>query len=57
MAAGRLTGTEIEDLKGMAAAHFWPHARQAGDLSDDTGVRIVTSAEGVWVEDGSPNLG
>ena len=51
MAAERLTGTEIEDLKGMAAAHFWPHARQAGDLSDDTGVRIVTSAEGVWVED------
>ena len=51
MAAERLTGTEIEELKGMAAAHFWPHGRQAGDLSDDTGIRLVTSAEGVWVED------
>ena len=41
----------LENLKDMAAAHFWPHSRQAGDLSDDTGITLVGDANGVWVED------
>ncbi|MCI0439621.1 MAG: aspartate aminotransferase family protein [Chloroflexi bacterium] len=51
MVTNRLTGEEIEELKQLGAAHFWPHARQAGDMSDDTGIKLVTKAEGVWVED------
>ena len=42
---------EIEKLKGQASTHFWPHSRRAGDMSEDTGVKLVTKAEGVWVED------
>jgi adenosylmethionine-8-amino-7-oxononanoate aminotransferase len=49
--AKTLSGTEIEDLKQMAADHFWPHARMAGDMSDDSGIKLVTRAKGVWVED------
>ncbi len=51
MVATRLTGSEIEDLKEMVAAHFWPHALPAGDMSEETGLKLVTSANGVWVED------
>ena len=51
VAANRLTGEEIEELKTQASTHFWPHSRLAGDMSDETGVKLVTSAEGVWVED------
>ena len=51
MLASRLTGEEIEELKQQAAAHFWPHRRQAGDMSDETGVKLVTKAQGIWVED------
>ena len=51
MVANRLTGEEIEDLKVQASAHFWPHARPAGDMSEDTGVKLVTKGQGVWVED------
>lgn len=51
MSTNRLTGEEIEDLKAQASAHFWPHSRPAQDMSDDTGIKLVTSAEGVWVED------
>ena len=47
----RLTGEEIEDIKQKAADHFWPHSRPAGDMSDETGLKIVTRAKGVWVED------
>jgi len=49
--ANRLSGEEIEELKELASAHFWPHARQAGDMSDETGIKLVTRAQGVWVED------
>ena len=52
MATNLLSGEEIEELKELATAHFWPHARTAGDMSDETGVKVVTSAEGVWVQDG-----
>jgi adenosylmethionine-8-amino-7-oxononanoate aminotransferase len=51
MVAKKLTGEEIEELKQLASNHFWPHARQAGDMSDETGVKLVTKAKGVWVED------
>ena len=51
MVSSRLNGEQIEELKQQAAAHFWPHARPAGDMSDDSGIKLVTSAKGVWVED------
>ena len=51
MATTKLTGERIEELKAKATTHFWPHARQAGDMSEETGVNIVTSDKGVWVED------
>ncbi|MQG24776.1 MAG: aspartate aminotransferase family protein, partial [SAR202 cluster bacterium] len=51
MAIDTRTGEDLENLKDMAAAHFWPHSRQAGDLSDDTGITLVGDANGVWVED------
>ena len=51
MATTRLSGEAIEELKQQGAAHFWPHARMAGDMSAETGVQLVTKAEGVWVEE------
>ena len=33
MAAAKLTGERIEELKAKATTHFWPHLRQAGDMS------------------------
>ncbi len=51
----RLTGEEIEDLKQLGEAHFWPHSRPIGDMSDETGIKIVSKADGVWVEDGQGN--
>mgnify|MGYP003388417915 CR=1 FL=1 len=51
MALDTRTGEDLENLKDMAATHFWPHSRQAGDLSDDTGITLVGEANGVWVED------
>ena len=51
MAKKILSGAELEEIKIMAAAHFWPHARQAGDMSDETGLKVVVKGEGVWVED------
>ncbi len=50
-----LTGEEIEDLKQMGEAHFWPHSRPMGDMSDETGLKLVSKAEGVWVEDAQGN--
>ena len=51
MVTERLTGEEIEELKQLGATHFWPHARMAGDMSEETGVQLVSKAEGVWVEE------
>ena len=51
MTTAKLTGEEIEDIKQLAADHFWPHSRPAGDMSEETGVRVVTNAEGVWITD------
>ena len=51
MALDTRTGEDLENLKDIASAHFWPHSRQAGDLSDDTGITLVGEASGVWVED------
>ncbi|MDA1188575.1 MAG: aspartate aminotransferase family protein [Chloroflexi bacterium] len=44
-----MPGHEIEELKALGAAHFWPHARATGDMSDETGIKLITKAEGVWV--------
>ena len=49
--ATTLTGEQLEEIKQQAADHFWPHARQAGDVSDDKGLKVVTGARGVWIED------
>ena len=35
----------------LGEAHFWPHARAAGDLSSPDAVKIVTRGDGVWVYD------
>ena len=51
MASRPLDGEQIEELKQQAAAHFWPHARPAGDMSEESGIKLVTRAKGVWVED------
>ena len=51
MAVDRPSGEEIEELKQLAATHFWPHFRPIGDMSEETGIKLVTSAQGVWVED------
>jgi len=44
-----MPGHEIEELKSIGAAHFWPHSRATGDMSDETGIKVITKAEGVWV--------
>tara|TARA_Y100001960_G_scaffold21637_2_gene18928 strand:- start:1548 stop:2918 length:1371 start_codon:yes stop_codon:yes gene_type:complete len=51
MATRVLTGEEIEEIKGNAQDHFWPHSRPAGDISEDVGLKVVKSAKGIWVED------
>lgn len=48
-ATKRMDGEEIEELKAQGEAHFWPHARATGDLSDETGIKLVSKAEGVWI--------
>jgi adenosylmethionine-8-amino-7-oxononanoate aminotransferase len=50
MVAKPLSGEKIEELKGLGETHYWPHSRPTGDLSDDTGIKIVTHSEGIWVE-------
>ena len=42
-----LDAYDVEEIKTMAAAHFWPHSRQAGDMSDDTGVKLVVPRRGL----------
>ncbi|MCH7746232.1 MAG: aspartate aminotransferase family protein [Chloroflexi bacterium] len=51
MTTSRLSGEDIEELKQLASAHFWPHGRQAGDMSEETGVKLVNTSKGVWVDD------
>ena len=46
-----LDAYDVEEIKTMAAAHFWPHSRQAGDMSDETGVKLVVRGEGSYVQD------
>src|ERR1700735_3578497 len=38
-------------LTELGEAHFWPHARAAGDLTSPGAVKIVTRGDGVWVYD------
>ena len=51
MTSTRLTGEQLEEIKQQAADHFWPHARQAGNVAEDTGLKVVTGGQGVWVND------
>ena len=51
----RLSGEEIEELKQLGETHFWPHSRPMGDMSEETGIKLVTEAQGVWVYDGQGN--
>ena len=51
MTTSRLSGDDIEELKQLASAHFWPHGRLAGDMSEETGVKLVNTYKGVWVDD------
>lgn len=51
MVTNRLSGEDIEELKQQATTHFWPHAREAGDMSEETGVKLVNTSKGVWVDD------
>lgn len=43
--------TDVEQARSDAEAHFWPHSQQAGNLSKETGVQLVTRGQGVWIED------
>ena len=36
MSTSPISGSELEDLKLMAQNHFWPHAKPAGDMSEET---------------------
>jgi hypothetical protein len=38
-------------LAELGEAHFWPHARAAGDLTSPGTVKIVTRGDGVWPVD------
>src|SRR6185437_3049913 len=43
--------TVTPGLLALGEAHFWPHARMAGDLSSPGAVKVVTRGDGVWVYD------
>ena len=42
---------DIEQARADAEAHFWPHSQQARNMTTETGLQLVTSGQGVWVED------
>ena len=44
-------GERIEELNQIAMDHFWPHNRQAGDMSEETGIKFIVNGKGIWVED------
>jgi adenosylmethionine-8-amino-7-oxononanoate aminotransferase len=41
----------LATLRTQGEAHFWPHAKKAGDLSAESGVKVVIRGRGVWVYD------
>ena len=47
----RTNSPDIAQARADAEAHFWPHSQQAGNVSTETGVQLVTQGKGVWVED------
>ena len=51
MAETMMSGERIEELKQQASEHFWPHARQTNDMFGDNGLKLVSEARGVWVDD------
>ena len=42
---------DLEQARADAAAHFWPHSKQAGNVDGKDGLQLVTRGDGVWVED------
>jgi adenosylmethionine-8-amino-7-oxononanoate aminotransferase len=46
-----LDGATVDSLRSLGEAHFWPHARRAGDLSETSGTRLALRGRGVWVYD------
>ena len=46
-----MTATDTSNLKDLAGKHFWPHSKLGGDMSRESGVQLVTGADGVWVRD------
>ena len=42
---------DLEQARADAEAHFWPHSQQARNMTTETGLQLVTSGQGVWVED------
>src|ERR1700733_12859183 len=51
VAVGPAASAVTPTLVQLGEAHFWPHARPAGDLSSPGAVKIVTRGDGVWVYD------
>ena len=51
MLTSRISGEELEDLKQKASDHFWPHSKETENMFGDAGVKMVTKARGVWVDD------
>ena len=47
MSTKPLSGSELEDIKLMAQKHFWPHAKPAGDVSEETGLKTITNTKNV----------
>ena len=43
---------DLDEARADAEAHFWPHSGAVGNVSGETGLRLVTRGEGVWVTEG-----
>jgi adenosylmethionine-8-amino-7-oxononanoate aminotransferase len=42
---------DVDEVKEQATNHFWPHGRLTGDLSPESGIKVVDKGTGVWVYD------
>ena len=45
-----LDSVTLDTIQALGEAHFWPHARKAGDLAA-SGIRVALRGRGVWVYD------
>jgi adenosylmethionine-8-amino-7-oxononanoate aminotransferase len=46
-----MTDIDAAYFKELAGKHFWPHSKPGGDMSRESGVQLVSGAQGVWVRD------